>query len=136
MIVLSKSKGFSLLEILVAFTIMAVALTVILRIFGSGVNNAVISEEYNVAVQMAESLLARTGVDAPLVIGETSGVEVDKYQWLVRVNLLSQTPVTNTNTLQNESAQVSSVFAVTVIVAWGNDGRSLRSVELHSLKYL
>jgi len=76
---MQRHKGFSLLEILVAFVIMAVALTIVLRIFGSGVNNAVISEDYTIAVQIAESLLASAGVETPLEIGDISGNEAGKF---------------------------------------------------------
>ena len=54
--------GFSLLEMLVAFTILAFSLVVILRIFSSGIGTAVTAEEYTAAVQIAESLLAKTGL--------------------------------------------------------------------------
>ena len=87
---MNKNKGFSLLEILVAFTIMAVSLGIVLKIFSSGVNTAIISEDYIIATQIAESLMAKTGIEEPLSIGEKSGTEGDKYQW--RVIRLSRHP--------------------------------------------
>lgn len=146
-----QPKGFSLLEILVAFSIMAVAITIVLRIFGSGVNNAVISEEYNIAVQIAESILARTGVETPMDIGEISGIEGYKYHWLVSVNIVAQnTP--NSQSPQSPTGQVaptaqaqvagqpgqvdqhSTLFAVKVLVVWGDETSTPRSVELRTLK--
>jgi general secretion pathway protein I len=138
---MQRHKGFSLLEILVAFVIMAVALTIVLRIFGSGVNNAVISEEYTIAVQIAESLLARTGVDTPLEIGDISGNEAGKYFWTISTSLREQNSVTNNqtqNTQQNpaQNGQVTSLFAIIVRVTWDDESSSQRVVELSSLKTL
>lgn len=125
-----QAKGFSLLEILVAFAIMAVAITIVLRIFSSGVNTAIISEEYSVAMQIAESLMVGTGVETPLAPGEAEGTEVDKYHWLVTVRPLA----ISTNNGQNNSAQ--HLYSVKVQVSW-DDGRgdgSPRTIELNSLK--
>lgn len=130
-------KGFSLLEILVAFAIMAVALTIVLRIFGSGVNTAVISEEYNLAVQIAESLMARTGVETPLQIGETHGSEADKYAWLVRIEPVAEPPVSRPRfqSQQDQSAQPSQqLLQVSVRVSWGEEADRQRSVQLDSLR--
>ncbi len=139
---MQRHKGFSLLEILVAFAIMAVAVTIVLRIFGSGVHNIAISEEYSLAVQIAESLMAKTGVESPLAIGEISGTEADKFDWLVTVNFLAKTTNTNTgNTanmlgnLQNQGDS-GSLYSVKVQVFWGDDAGSRRSISIRSLKML
>jgi len=121
-----KNKGFSLLEILVAFTIMAISLSILLNIFSSGVNTAVIAEDYIVATQIAESLMAKTGVEEPLVIGQSTGTEDDKYQWLVKVE----------NSLNPDLDDDSEIelLAVQVIVSWGDDLANARTVELNTVK--
>jgi general secretion pathway protein I len=133
-----QPKGFSLLEILVAFAIMAVALTIVLRIFGSGVNNAVISEEYSLAVQIAESIMARTGVETPLQIGEISGTEADKYDWLVRITPVAGPPPKSRPRFksQDEAADqpMMKLMAVYVRVGWGDRADQQRTVELHNLR--
>lgn len=138
-----QHKGFSLLEILVAFAIMAVALTIVLRIFGSGVNAAVVSEEYTLAVQIAESLMARTGVEIPLQTGDISGTEGDKYDWLVSVSPVAapSPPPTSRFASQQDAGQGQTpafqLMAVTVVVSWGEEeGGKRRSLELNSLKLL
>lgn len=135
-----RHKGFSLLEILVAFAIMAVALTMVLRIFGSGVNAAVVSEEYTLAVQIAESLMARMGVETPLQTGEYSGTEADKYDWWVSVTPVAGPPPAKASRFQSQqpqSVQPSlSLMAVRVRVSWGGEEDRQRALELDSLKLL
>jgi prepilin-type N-terminal cleavage/methylation domain len=134
-------RGFSLLEILVAFAIMAVALTIVLRIFGSGVNNAVVSEDYTLAVQIAESLLARTGVETPLQVGEMSGIEAGKYAWWVRVAPFAGSQSGSKPKFKSQQAEQTAqpnlqLLAVTVQVSWGERDDRQRSLELHGLKLL
>jgi len=132
---MQRHKGFSLLEILVAFSIMAIALTVLLRIFGSGVNNAVISEEYTIAVQIAESLMARTGVETALEAGESEGTEGDKYDWQVVVS--PSTPAPTRHSLKDDDSDQQEpkpeLMSVRVRVSWGEDDQA-RTVELNTLK--
>lgn len=139
-----RHKGFSLLEILIAFAIMAVALTIVLRIFGSGVNNAVISEEYTLAVQIAESLMARIGVETPLQAGEFAGTEGDKYEWQVMIRPVAKSEgnmaaesTANTTESDAEAAQASpnlQLMSVHVRVEWGEEDSATRTIELNSLK--
>gem|GEM_PF-186134 len=118
-------QGFSLLEILVAFTIMAVSLTIVLKIFSAGVNTAIVSEDYMVATQIAESLMAKTGIEEPLIASETSGTEDDKYQWTVKIENSSQFVEDESNT---------ELMDVQVLVQWGNEQGNGRMIELNTIK--
>jgi len=120
-----KYQGFSLLEILVAFTIMAVSLTIVLKIFSAGVNTAIVSEDYIIATQIAESLMAKTGIEEPLIASETSGTEDDKYQWTVKVESSSQFVEDESNT---------ELMDVQVLVQWGNEQGNGRMIELNTIK--
>ena len=134
----ARHKGFSLLEILVAFAIMAVALTILLRIFGTGVNIAVTSEDYTLAVQIAESLMARTGVETPLQAGEWSGSEVDKYDWHVDVAplMLPVKPRPRFERNNDDEPLPMQLMRVRVEVSWGDDDDRRRALTLQSLKLL
>lgn len=123
---MNKQKGFSLLEILVAFSILAIALTIILKIFSSGVNTAIVAEEYTIATQIAESLMAKTGIETPLVEGDSSGVEEEKYSWQVNVSALPA--------LIDGSDMVAELKSVKVQVRWPNGVENFRTVELNSVK--
>lgn len=57
----NKQAGFSLLEILVAFVVMAFVVGVILQLFGTSMRSVALTDEYSYAVQVAESHLASVG---------------------------------------------------------------------------
>jgi len=126
---MNRDNGFSLLEILVAFSILAISLGILLKIFSSGVNTAMIAEDYTVATQIAESLMAKTGIEEPLAVGESSGTEVEKYHWRVSVENSS-----NLADVEEEIEDDLSLLAVRVTVQWGDEGRNQRTVELNTVK--
>ena len=128
---LNKQQGFSLLEILIAFSILALSLGILLKIFSAGVNTAVVAEDYTAAVQIAESLMAKTGVETPLQAGQDSGLENEKYNWLVTVS-----PFAFNAENVDTSAITAVLFKVKVIVSWGNDNANDRQVELTTLKLI
>jgi general secretion pathway protein I len=125
----NKQKGFSLLEILIAFSILALSLGILLKIFSAGVNTAVVAEDYTAAVQIAESLMAKTGVETSLQAGQDSGLENEKYHWLVEVSPFAFNPEN-----VDATAITAVLFKVKVIVSWGDDNADGRQVELTTLK--
>lgn len=127
---MTKQHGFTLLEILVAFVIMAVSLSVLLKIFSSGINAAIVSEGYTTAVQIAESLLAETGTEIPLQPSYRSGVEADTYHW--QVNIIPYEMSSNTHAAE---AETSVLMRVEISVSWGDSQAYPRSVELKTLKW-
>jgi general secretion pathway protein I len=78
--------GFSLIEVLVAFSIMALVLGVLFQIFSTGLRTAGMAEQYSVAERLAHSLLDEASAMRPLEVGERSG-EFDgtRYRWRTRI---------------------------------------------------
>ncbi|MFU8787967.1 MAG: type IV pilus modification PilV family protein [Methylobacter sp.] len=128
---LNKQRGFSLLEILIAFSILALSLGILLKIFSAGVNTAGVAEDYTAAVQIAEALMAKTGVETPLQPGDSDGLEHDKYRWQVSIS-----PFQFVAENLDISALPLVLFRVKVTVSWGEqNARSYaRQVELITLK--
>lgn len=81
--------GFTLLETVVALVIMALGVTALARLTANGLAASEQAERLAVATQLARSLLARTGVDAPLAEGEERGAW-QGYPWRRTVRLLPQ----------------------------------------------
>ena len=79
-------RGFSLIEIMIAFVIMAISLTVVIRVFSTGLRAVIETENYNIAVQIAESLMARVGEDISLDSGRLEGEINEKYYWIISID--------------------------------------------------
>lgn len=80
-----KTEGFTLIEVLVAFTIMALALGVLLQTFATGLRNLGTAESYTTAALHARSKLAEIGPILPLEVGEQSGELADGFAWRASV---------------------------------------------------
>src|ERR1700690_801183 len=62
----TRAAGFSLLEVLAAFVILALVGTALFRVFSGALGNVAASDEYSRATLYAESRLAGLGVETPL----------------------------------------------------------------------
>jgi len=127
---MNRQRGFSLLEILIAFSILALSLGILLKIFSAGINNAGVAEEYTAAVQVAESLMAETGAEAPLKPHQATGLEHDKYHWQVSVS-----PFQFSAENLDVTTITAELFKIKVVVSWGEGAKAARrQVELITLK--
>lgn len=123
-----QQAGFSLLEILVAFAILAISLTVILNIFSTGVRAAYLAEEYTIAVQIAESVLAEKANVSDLTLLNETGDHGDKFQWQVDVQAIDP----GIEDFDSEDSRWQ-MYQIIVRVQW-LAGETEREVKLQTLR--
>ncbi len=123
-----RSGGFTLLEVLVAFTVLAISLGVLFEIFSTGMRASRSAEQYTRATLLAESKLAAIGIEVALEEGETTGEYGDGYDWRVTVR-----PYGVDGPEAEGVAPPIEAYEVVVTVAWGQGSRE-RSVSLTTLR--
>ncbi len=121
---------------MVAFTLMALVLAVLMRVFSGGLQGIGLAEDYARATSIAESTLARVGADIAFKEGTESGEVEDRYRWTVTIRPHDipvepvpeggqpATPVQNLPVVLRE---------VEVSVAWSEYGKD-RNVVLTTLR--
>jgi general secretion pathway protein I len=113
----TAEAGFTLIEVLVAFVIAIVALSVMVHAAVDGLRGATMSGRYQEAMARARSHLAAVG-DAPAA-SDRQGDEGDGFHWHVRI-----APITTAALAQHGQA---TLLAVSVAISWAG-----RSVQLDS----
>jgi len=125
-------RGFTLLEILVAFVVLAAAAGVLYRTFSVGLSSVDMVGGYSDAIAVAEAKLGALGLEKPLVVGEDSGTTEDqRFEW--RVTLQDYTPPDQAEQPMGFVSPVKLLKA-TVTVSWDQRGTSKRSIELSTLR--
>ena len=123
----NRTQGFTLLEVLVAFTLLALVLGVVLQIFSGGMRTAEIARNHTIGILLAESKLAGIGIEDPLVEGQQSGTFDNGFLWHSNVDRYQEQDGRETN----EEQIVPYRLALTV--EWGS-GRTGGSVTLTTLR--
>lgn len=121
------NRGFTLLEVLVAFTLCAFVLAAALQVFSTGLGGTATSQRHVVATMMAQSKLAELGSADLLAPGRQAGTTADGYRWRAEV-----APYTELNADDLVNSPVV-LYQLTVEVAWDSSGRE-RMVTLRTLR--
>lgn len=80
-----RQPGFTLIEIIVALAILAVALGALFQAFSTGLRATAVADRKAAAVMLAQSLLDRIGQDIPLAAGERAGVSEGGLRWSIAI---------------------------------------------------
>ena len=129
-----RCAGFSLLEVLAAFVVLALVGTALFRIFSGALGNASLSDEYSRATLYAESRLAIQEVETPLREGAQQGTSDDgKYAWTARVEPYK--PPGSTPDL-DAAADLMPVrlWRIAVTVSWAAPSGTDRSIALATVR--
>jgi general secretion pathway protein I len=129
-----RAVGFSLLEVLAAFVILALVGTALFRLFSGALGNAALSDEYSRATLYAESRLAGVGVETPLREGVEQGASEDGiYAWTVKIE--PYTPPGTTPDINSTAAAMGvGLWRLAATVRWPGAPGSERSISLATVK--
>ena len=79
-------RGFSLLEVLVAFVILSLVATALFRLFSGALGNASAADDYSRAMLVAESALSEAAAAQPLrATSQTGSADDGRIAWTTRV---------------------------------------------------
>ncbi len=123
-----SQHGFSLLEILVAFSILALSLGVLFQIYSRGSGVTAFSRDYTQALIVAQSQLAVLEQTEVIEVGEESGISKDQIKWQRRV-FAYEDPLDTAASFRKRHQLVN----VEVEVSWETMGRP-RTFTLKSLR--
>ncbi len=121
MVKYEKQLGFTLLETLVALSVLAITLGVLYQIFGTSLRNIQYAKDYSFAQMLAESKLSEIGKGIPVVEGNYGGEIGDKYTWVMNVE-----PVAS---LEGKDKDLIFAFKVMFTISWGSNGKD-RSIDI------
>ena len=129
-----RSHGFSLLEILVAFTLLAMAMGVLMQIFSRGVNGATLADRYALATMYAESKLAGVGIDEELKESSVAGKFDDDFAWTMVVRPYQDPFPKDLSVVDYEKLMPNQLYEIDLKVSFTADDRRDRVVNISTLR--
>jgi general secretion pathway protein I len=127
-------RGFSMLEVLVAFVILALVGTALFRLFSGALSNAAAAGDYSRALLVAESALAQAAGATPLRGATQSGRTDDGgIEWTTRVDPYTA-PDVNPDTEHGSDLLPMQLWRVVAEVRFvGPDGKP-RTMALQTVR--
>ena len=127
----SSQRGFTLLEILLAVTILGLAVTVITQQFSAGLRIGRLSHTYTTATIYAKQKLEELQVEEEIEEKEDSGSFEDGYSWRVRIEPYEEY-------LEEEDEGLFEHLPLEMYrmesVVWWDEGEKEKSITLTTLK--
>ena len=120
-----QESGFSLIEVLVSFVLLSLALTVILQIFSTNLRSMDTVRKQTRALVLAESKLAAVGKEIPLTPGELTGKSGD-FNWQLNISLYA-------DQTEEDERGLYGLYDVAMTVNW-SQGAETPEFRLRTLR--
>ena len=120
----TSESGFTVIEVLVALTVLAMSTAVLLAVFSQGLDRARSSEVRIEARNLAQSLMAHAEATPPAMLANSAG-RSDRLSWEIRLS--------NYGSPEDHDAWQFSPVTVTATVHWLDHGRR-QSLSLTTLR--
>ena len=122
-------QGFTLPEVLIAFAILSLSLTILYQTISTAAWSHGAIETRALALEIAENQLASLGADVPFEEGEWHGASDDgRFEWA-----LTAAPFEVDDSDETRRNYDATAYEVRVVVSWVTRGRS-RELALTTLR--
>lgn len=108
----ASERGFTLVETMVAFAVLALCLAVLFELAGTGLRAERQANARLVALRLAESHLARLGRAEPIIAGTTDGRYDEIFRWSLAAEPRPGVP----------AVPAVTPWHLELVVAWGGEG--------------
>jgi general secretion pathway protein I len=121
-----RDRGFTLLELLLAFVVFALSFATVLEILSGSMRNTVRAREYTEAALTAQSVMDQVGLEIPLQAGFSAAGEAGDYSWEIE---LFDYADTGENPYSVELAELTGIelLQVDLRISWGESRREQSS---------
>jgi general secretion pathway protein I len=127
-------RGFSVLEVLVAFIIVALVVTALFQLFGGALRNASGAGDWTRALLVAQSRLALEASTQPLRETTDAGTEADgRIAWRASVTPYTP-PDPNPDLEQASSSMPTRLYRISVDVTFAGEDGKPRSLSLSTMR--
>lgn len=125
------ARGYTLIEVVVAFALLALALSLLLGAMTNATRQVRLSDEYGRAALHAQSLLDQAGVGEALTPGHRQGqLEDGRYRWELDVSPWRD-PTAPPK--QEQLLGAPQLMQLDLVLRWG-DGGPRQTLAIHSLR--
>ena len=119
---LSRNRGFTLLELLLAFVVFALSFATVLEILSGSMRNTVRARHYSEAALTAQSVMDQVGLEIPLEAGQIVAGSFGEYEWELQIYAYADT---GENPYSVELGELTGIelLQVDMAISWGEPPR-------------
>jgi len=134
----NRSRGFTLLEVMLAFVVFALSFAIVLEIMAGSMRSVRRAGDDTEVALLAQSLMDLVGTEVPIEEGEYSGTGMDRYHWEMGISLYDAGGESSDSGMSTqELADMSGIelYRVDLYVDWdtGRQQRELHFSTIHSI---
>jgi general secretion pathway protein I len=138
---MKRQRGFTLIEVVMAFSLLAVGLGIAMQIAIGAMRQTRNAAEFTEASLYAQSLIDTLGVAERLEPGQDSGRFGERYRWELIVEPYEVEPVTTSTgavtggLVQADTLPTVEMLRLELVVSWerGNNTHEARYVTLRAM---
>jgi general secretion pathway protein I len=128
----NASRGFTLLEVMLAFVVFALSFATVLEIMAGSMRSVRRASDDTQVALLAQSIMELVGTEIPIEEGTFNGMGMDRYQWQLGIYLYE---VSQEDVRTQELAEMSGVelYRVDLDIDW-DTGRRQRNLHFSTIR--
>lgn len=128
----NASRGFTLLEVMLAFVIFALSFATVLEIMAGSMRSVRRASDDTEVALFAQSIIDLVGTEIPIEEGSFSGTGMDRFQWQLGISLYE---MSDEDFRTQELAELSGIelYRVDLDIDW-ETGRRQRDLHFSTIR--
>jgi len=126
------SRGFTLLEVMLAFVIFALSFATVLEIMAGSMRSVRRASDDTEVALFAQSIMDLVGTEIPIAEGQYSGMGMDRYQWQLGLSLYDSGGE-DVGTMELAELSGIELYRVDLDIDW-DTGRNQRDLHFTTIR--